>query len=94
MVDIKWNVSMIDIVNDGNIVAIHRYETLETTIELLPHIAHYLEESLGLRQAGNANGDAMSLLKSITSFEFIVGLILSHSILGVTKDLCSKLQSE
>ena len=70
-----------------------RYDALDDTVELLPHICTYLEEVIDdPGSTGTARGEAMNMMKSIQSFDFLSGLVISGLIMASTSGLCLKLQ--
>lgn len=77
-------------------VSIFRYESLDTTVELFPAIVHCLERIDGHETDSDeaSVGQARGLLRNITSFGFIVGIVICRMLMNVTKTLCLKLQGE
>lgn len=70
-----------------------RYDSLQTTVTLLPHIVETLELMAYGGDTNKATKDSASTLyTAVTNFSFILGLTLSHLILKSTQDLCKTLQ--
>ena len=72
-----------------------RYEALDNTFALLPHICTYLDNSIDDRSiSAHSRGEAVRLLKSLRSFDFIVALTIGSLVIGSTNDLCQQLQGK
>lgn len=62
-------------------------------MDLLPHIVSYLEEMIQDRDENpTARGSALKMMKSVTSYEFLVALSIGNRVVGTTNELCLKLQ--
>ena len=71
----------------------YRYDALQTTMNLLPLIAETLQRIVEDSSFSDC-GAADTLLHNITSSKFIVTLTLACMIIGVTSELCLKLQGK
>lgn len=72
---------------------VERYNALESMLTLLPHVVECMQRII---EEDDWNQDSRSkatiLLDSVTSYKFIVSLVMGSTILLATKSLCQKLQ--
>ena len=62
---------------------------------MLPHIAQYLNQLQSDSTATAATrGEALKLMKSVLSFDFIVAITVANLAIGTTRELCKTLQGE
>lgn len=73
---------------------IERYDALENMRVLLPYVVECLDSMVHTQEFNQeTRNKASTLLPSLSGFPFIVSLVVTATLLDVTKGLCQKLQT-